>query len=191
MSVIYRCVCGHCCSQVSGLCSHAFSLLKTRYLCLSLLFPRWVQAGPSARSTLCRWEWKCGKSLAPMDEFCFQAPDSFAERQSNSQRHLLPPHPDAQLMWAWHALIYGGWAWLTMFFQSYTGSSMKNSQQQQPKLDSKISSMWTLAGERFYHCRLCYPKRLSIYNRRRSPSAKETWVLWGPAGTAVATYTLL
>lgn len=134
---------------------------------------------------------KCGKSLAPMDEFCFQAPDSFAERQSNSQRHLLPPHPDAQLMWAWHALIYGGWAWLTMFFQSYTGSSMKNSQQQQPKLDSKISSMWTLAEERFYHCRSCYPKRLSIYNHRRSPSAKETWVLWGPAGTAVATYTLL
>lgn len=70
-----------------------------------------------------------------MKKFHFQSPGYLAKRQSNSQRHVLPPHPDAQLTWARHALIYGGWVWLTVFFQnSYIGCSMKNSQQQLPKL---------------------------------------------------------
>lgn len=148
-----------------------FSLLRPHYLCLSLLFPPWVQPGPSASLTLYHWEWKRGESPAPTDEFHFQSPGCLAKRQSNSQRHLLPPHPDAQLTWAWQALIYGGWAWLTMFFQnSYIGFSMKNSHQQQPKLGWTKSSMWTRTGERFCQCRLCCPKRLCIYNCRKSSS---------------------
>lgn len=34
-----------------------------------------------------------------MKKFHFQSPGYLAKRQSNSQRHLLPPHPDAQLTW--------------------------------------------------------------------------------------------
>lgn len=107
----------------------------------------------------------------PQRSFTFSLLATLQRDGVNSQRHLLPPHPDAQLTWARHALIYGGWVWLTVFFQnSYIGCRIKNSQQQQPKLGWKKSSMWTLMGERFYHCWLRCPKWLCIYKSRKSPT---------------------
>lgn len=129
---------------------------------LSTVSPAW---------TICQPHTVPHENVAPTNEFDFQSPGCLAKRQSNSPKHLRPPHPDAQLTRTRRTLIYGGWVWLTMFFQnSYIGmtSSMTSAAAKIRLKKNLLCGHWQ---ERDFISADYVAQRGCICNSRKSPSA--------------------